>query len=130
MKNRSDHGTHLSRIAIGLAIALPLTAVAQTFDKAFSPSTIGPGSASTLTFTIDNGGGSEVTDLAFSDMLPAGMTIATPANAATSCVDGILSAPDGGSTISLSGGRVGTGSSCTVTVNVTATATGTNVSGT
>ena len=114
-------------------MALPLTAVAQasvpTFSKAFSPSTIGPGSASTLTFTIDNSAGSNVTDLAFSDMLPAGMTIATPANAATSCIDGILSAPDGGSTISLSGGRVATGNSCTVTVNVTATATGTNVSG-
>ena len=105
--------THLSRIAVGLAMALPLTAVAQasvpTFSKAFSPSTIGPGSASTLTFTIDNSAGLNVTDLAFSDMLPAGMTIATPANAATSCANGILSAPDGGSTISLSGGRVGEG---------------------
>ena len=140
MKNRREHRKPLSRTTVGLLVvsvvvlcmALP-PAVAQTsvpdFSKAFSPSTIGSGSASTLTFTIDNSGGVKVTDLAFSDTLPAGMTIATPANAATSCVGGVLSAPDGGTTISLSGGRVGTANSCTVTVNVTATTTATNTSG-
>jgi len=48
-------------VLVLLSMALPLTAVAQTgkgssvtFDKAFSPSTIGPGSVSTLRFDIVN----------------------------------------------------------------------------
>ncbi len=45
------------------------------FSKAFSPATIGPGSTSTLTFTIDNTGGGIVSDLAFVDTLPAGVMI-------------------------------------------------------
>ncbi len=56
------------------------------------------------------------------------MTIATPANTSSTCL-GTLSAPDGGTTISLSGGGVGGPSSCSISVDVTATATGTNTSG-
>ncbi len=102
-----------------------------SFSKAFAPATIGPGSTSTLTFTITNGSGSPVTDLAFTDTLPAEATIATPSNADTTCIDGTLNAPDGGSTISYSGGSIGASSSCVVTVNVTSTTVGThqNVSG-
>ena len=99
-----------------------------TFSKSFAPDTIGPGSVSTLTFTIENDDPSAtgVTDLDFTDVLPAGM-IATPASATTTCVDGIVTAV--GTTISLTNGRLGAGDTCTVTVNVTATATVENVSG-
>ena len=115
---------------LAATLVAPAANAQPTFEKAFSPSTIGPGSVSTLTFTIDNAASLALfTDLAFDDTLPAGMTIATPASAMTTCVDGILTAPVGGATISLSGGRIGSGDSCTVTVNVRATATGMNVSG-
>ncbi|MGR9071792.1 MAG: DUF7933 domain-containing protein [Gammaproteobacteria bacterium] len=104
-----------------------------SFTKQFLPDTIGPGSVSTLRFVIDNSGGLDpATDLAFTDNLPAGLSIATPAAAATTCGgDGIVSAPDGGSAISFSGGTVGAGGSCTVQVNVTGGTPGThtNVSG-
>lgn len=50
-----------------------------SFDKAFGPSTIGPGSVATLEFTITNGSSGVVRNLTFSDTLPAAMTIASPA---------------------------------------------------
>ena len=131
MKNISTRSFRGLRGAFLLAATL-VASVANAqpaFEKAFAPSTIGPGSVSTLTFTIDNTTGSAVTDLDFTDTLPAGMTIATPASAMTTCVDGLVSAPDGGTTISLSNGRLGASSSCTVTVNVRATATRMNESG-
>jgi len=102
------------------------------FAKLFAPDTIGPGSVSSLIFTIDNSDYVDpVRDLSFTDTLPAGVTIATPAMASTDCADGTLSAPDGGSTISLSGARLGAFQSCAVTVDVTSSVPGvhTNVSG-
>lgn len=105
--------------------------LAPVFGKVFLPDTIGPGSVSTLQFNITEGEGSPVMDLAFSDTLPAGVTIATPAMASTNCMDATVSAPDGGTEISLSGGRLGAFRSCSVTVDVTSSAVGlhTNVSG-
>ena len=100
------------------------------FSKTFFPNTIGPGSTTQLRFNIDNvESPTLVTDLAFTDVLPAGVTIATPANAFTDCANGALSAPGGGDTISLSGGTLGANSACSVTVNVIGTATATNTSG-
>ncbi|KAA6185351.1 hypothetical protein F2Q65_08705 [Thiohalocapsa marina] len=116
----------LSILASGAAFALP------TFDKAFLPSSIGPGSTSTLTFTIDNSASaSPATDLAFVDTLPAGITLATPASASTDCLNASINAPDGGNTLSISGGRLGGGQECRVTVNVTSSTPGvhTNISG-
>lgn len=70
-------------------------------------------------------------DLAFTDVLPSGVTIASPANASTSCPNGVVAAPAGGTTIALSGGGVGVDESCQVVVNVTSAVPGThmNVSG-
>lgn len=102
-----------------------------TFSKAFSPSTIGPGSVSILTFTIDNSeSAATIVGLAFTDNLPAGVTLASPAIPTSDC-GGTLTAPDGGSTISLSDGQLGSFSTCNVQVNVTAGMAGTymNVSG-
>ena len=112
--------------ATGAAQAAP-----PTFSKVFSPDSIGLGSVSTLTFTITNGGSSPATALAFTDTLPAGVTLATPASASTDCLDGQLIAPDGGGTITFSDGRLGVGLTCTVTVDVTSSSTGAhlNVSG-
>ncbi|MCP3938770.1 MAG: DUF11 domain-containing protein, partial [Actinomycetia bacterium] len=122
------------RLCTVLLSALTITAAAgaqPAFDKSFNPSTIGPGSVSTLTFTITNNDlVLGATGLAFTDTLPAGMTIASPSNASTNCdLTATVSAPDGGTTISLSDGRLPPNSSCTVTVDVSATTTGTNTSG-
>jgi len=112
--------TLVALAAAFLALA-PANADAQaSFSAAFTPDTIGPGSTSKLTFTINNIEGGPTTNLAFTATLPAGVTIATPAQAQTDCTGPSLSltAPDGGNTITLSGGRVGAGEICTVMVNV------------
>uniref|UniRef100_UPI00356A68F3 DUF7933 domain-containing protein n=1 Tax=Pontiella sp. TaxID=2837462 RepID=UPI00356A68F3 len=72
-----------SLLVIGVALLGGLaSASAQTlFSANFSPATIGPGSSSTLTFTIDNSGSAvAATDLAFTDVLPSGVVLATPAH--------------------------------------------------
>lgn len=106
-----------------------------SFSKSFGPSTIGPGSISTLTFTIGSTSPSPVSDLAFTDNLPTGMTIAEPAGATTDCgASAQVTAPSGGSTITLTDGSLPAAVefvSCQVTVNVTASTPGTlnNTSG-
>ncbi|MDY7094885.1 MAG: hypothetical protein SX243_18080 [Acidobacteriota bacterium] len=119
-------------IVLSWLALLPGDALAQpTFTKTFSPDTIGPGSATALTFFITNGSGTALTDLAFTDNLPAGVTLASPAVPSTDCVGGILTAPDGGTTISYAGGGLGAFATCTVQVLVTSSTVGThmNVSG-
>nr|WP_240451272.1 hypothetical protein [Wenzhouxiangella sp. XN201] len=69
-------------------------------------------------------------DLAFTDVLPAGVTIAQPPSASNTC-GGVVTAPGGGGTIELSGGSVGPGEACQIAVDVTSStlATHTNTSG-
>ena len=118
--------------ALGLFFILSAAAAhAQpTFSKVFTPNIIGPGSVSTITFTITNGGALPVTGLSFTDtlpMVPGPTTIADPANISTSCdlgLTGTLTAPDNGSTITLANGQIGALQSCTITVDVTASTPG------
>ena len=97
----------LGRLLFFCILVMPVSVLAQpTFTKVFSPTTIGPGSVSTLTFTITNTDPSPVDSMAFSDTLPAGVTIANPSNVASSCTvsTDTVSAPAGGTAISLSDG--------------------------
>lgn len=132
-------GAALAMIVSLLFVATPLGAGSAdaaeiglpAFSKAFAPSTIGPGSTSRLTFTIDNSDnpGAGAQDLAFTDTLPAGQVIADPGRAQTNCPGGKISAPAGGTTITFTGGSVAPGATCRVAVDVVGTTTGTNVSG-
>lgn len=97
------------------------------FSKVFVPDTIGPGSVSQLRFDIENFDNVTVTDIAFTDTLPAGVTIANPANVSTTCVDAIITAPDGGSTITFSDGELGSMQSCFALVDVTSSTVGTHM---
>lgn len=116
--------------AVGVNTQSPEGFSGPSFSKTFLPNTIGPGSTSTLRFTISNDGPFPASDLAFSDTLPAGQVIADPSSASTTCGGGaILSAPDGGMTITLTNGTVAANSSCTVSVNVVGTSTAQNTSG-
>ena len=122
---------HSITALLGLVLLSVTTAEAQpSLSKVFTPNTIGPGSVSTITFTITNGSAAPVSDLAFTDVLPMGpgpMTLADPANASTDCdlgLSGSLTAPDGGTTLTLSGGRIGGNQSCIVKVDVTAATPG------
>ncbi|MCP4142854.1 MAG: sortase [Chloroflexi bacterium] len=97
------------------------------FTKAFSPNPILSGSTSTLTFTIDNtGSASTASSLDFTDNLPTGMTIATPANAISTCTGGTLTANAGTSIITYTGGTVSAGADCTLSVDITSSTSGSN----
>lgn len=134
----------IRRSTIQLYILLAAAAHAQaplippTFSKTFDPGSpdggigrdaIGPGSTTTLRFDIDNSGSPDpVTGIEFTDVLPTEIVIADPASAFTDCVVGFLSFPDpAGTTIKLSGARLGAGDACSVNVNVTSSVVGVHV---
>ena len=91
------------------------------FTKAFSPSTVDFGNTFTMTYTIDNtANGNPAVNPAFSETLPSGFTVASPAQASTTCGNTITAAA-GGTSISLSGSSsVAAGTSCTAVVDVVA----------
>ncbi|MDJ0826439.1 MAG: autotransporter domain-containing protein [Rhodobacter sp.] len=130
-----------SSLGPGTSAAADLTVLDGSvgFDKSFSPDTVSLGGTSTLTFTIDNTDGEgPIANLDFTDILPTGMEIASPANASTTCVSAgfpstTLTATPGSSTIVLDADGSTTspgfevlaaGATCTVTVDVTATGGG------
>lgn len=117
-----DLTSSLGNSGTATAVLTATGATAPSFAKAFSPDSIAQGKVSTLTFTIDNAAALvDTTALAFSDTFPAGMTIAPVMNASSTCAAGSLSAVAGASTVTYSGGTVGSGASCLVSVDVTAT---------
>ncbi len=85
--------------------------------QSIAPDIIGPGSTTTLNFSISSTETMPVTDLAFTLVLPAATTLAAPALADNSC-NGTLIAADGGSTIALTGGYLSAQSSCTISVDI------------
>ena len=97
-------------------------------SKAFSPSTIPTGSSSTLTITIVNPSATSAqTNLAFSDIFPAGMVVANPTGFSISgCGSPTYATPVSGDTsISFTGGgTIAAGGTCTVTVDVTVSSAG------
>lgn len=107
---------------LGLSCAAQ-SAAAATFTQSFTPSTIGPGSASLLSFTITNGGASALTALAFTDTLPAGISLAGAPLAQNSC-GGSLSAPANGATLTLDAGRLAVGESCLISAYVVSSTAG------
>ncbi|MCD9149782.1 DUF7933 domain-containing protein [Pseudophaeobacter flagellatus] len=109
-------------LSSGVARAAP---VGPDFSLQFSPNSISSGGQSVLTFTIDNTSGTAAQDLAFNGTLPAGVTIASGSQS-NSCNSSSLSATAGGDTISLSGGRLGNGESCTVSLPVNSSTAGTH----
>jgi uncharacterized repeat protein (TIGR01451 family) len=142
MSNSLSHLLRPTLLACLALLTLTPAASAQQeqvfFFKVFLPDTIGPGSVSTLLFELSSSEDGPVTDLAFTDALPAGVVIATPPNASTTCGAGaFVDAPAGGSTITFTGGQLpptpegDEGVDCLVLVDVTSSTPGThtNVSG-
>ncbi|MBO4159929.1 DUF7933 domain-containing protein [Micromonospora antibiotica] len=103
-------------------------AAAPTFTKAFEDPTIPLDGTTTVSFTLTNPNtNTTLTGVSFVDNLPAGLVVATPNGAQTTCASGTIVATAGSSSISLFGATMPAGSTCTVSVNVTGTTTGTKV---
>jgi len=104
--------------------------VTPALDKSFSPAVVDAGQTSTLTFTITNT--SELAAKAgwsFTDTLPAGLVVANPSGASTTCTNGIVTAAAGSGSIAVSGDLVADQVSCTVSVTVTSPMAGRYVNG-
>ncbi|MBL0140682.1 MAG: DUF11 domain-containing protein [Betaproteobacteria bacterium] len=117
----------------GVSSTLTVQAL-PTLTKAFSPTTVGVGQNSVLTFTISNPAGAPVrTGLTFTDALPAGAVIGTPNGLVNGCGGApTITATAGTGTITIGGTGVNAAigaSACTITVNVTSATAGAYVNG-
>jgi LPXTG-site transpeptidase (sortase) family protein len=109
----------------GIATASLTVLKPPSISKLFSPNPILSGGTSTLTFTITNPNlNTALSSVAFSDTYPTGLQNTAIPNGATTCTGGTVTATANGGGVSLSGGAVAAGGTCTVTVNVTASSTG------
>ena len=116
-------------VAALLLVALPATASADinppTISSQFTPTSIGSGGTTALSFTITNPNASALSGIAFTDTLPAGLAVDNPNGQNGTCGStSTLTAPPGGATISLTGGKLAASASCTVQVSVTSTTPG------
>ncbi len=102
------------------AIAVDIAAAVLT--KSIAPASIVSGGIATYTFTIANNqaGAVSQSNIGFTDNLPPGLKIATPAAATISGgTGGVVTAVAGGNTVSLSGLSLNAGQTATMTVAVT-----------
>ncbi|MEP3917057.1 autotransporter outer membrane beta-barrel domain-containing protein [Ascidiaceihabitans sp.] len=116
-------GSDLGSSAAATASIDVLAAAAPAFSKGYVPSTITESGTSRLAYAIDNTANIEATGLAFTDLLPAGVTVASPSNASTTCSAGSISASGG--SISFSAGTVDAATTCAISVDVTSGTVGT-----
>jgi Ice-binding-like len=100
------------------ACSVPVTPVAPTIGKSFTPPTILAGGVSNVTITLSNANANAATlSSPLVDTLPKGVVIS--GNPTTTC-GGSVTAPSGGSSITLTGGSIPAEGSCTISVNVKA----------
>ena len=98
---------------------------APGFAKAFGNASIAQDGSTTLTLTVDNSASAiAASALDVTDILPAGLVLASPSNAATTCTGGTLTATAGAATLSYTGGTAAAGASCTITADVTSSTAG------
>ncbi|MBK9780888.1 MAG: sortase [Anaerolineales bacterium] len=93
-----------------------------SLSKTFAPNTIYVGQTSRMTIRINNNDNdTDLTNVSFTDNLPAGVILATPAALTTSgCGAGaLITAADGGGVVSLSAGTVAPSVDCLIAVTVT-----------
>lgn len=97
-------------------------------SKSFLPTTVTPGQASRVRIIITAPADQALTGITFTDTLPPGLVVAEspPAPApTTNCTGGVVTAPAGGNTITLTGGTRSAGASCNIDVRVVAAEPGT-----
>jgi uncharacterized repeat protein (TIGR01451 family) len=116
-------------IATWMALVAGAASASTTINHQFTAATIDPGDTSHYRITIANSSTVALTAAAVTEILPAQITIVTPASISNTCGFTVNAAAPGTSTIFLSGGTIpaGTGSvdgQCFFQIDVTATAPG------
>ena len=116
-----------SSIATATAAEAMLTVnpAAPGFARVFTPATIRQGGETEIVFTVDNGANAiEMTEMAFDDALPEGVSVADTPGASNSC-GGTFSPVAGATTLAFTGGVLAAGATCELRVTVRATGAGT-----
>jgi uncharacterized repeat protein (TIGR01451 family) len=97
--------------------------IIKSFGAASIPLNVN--AATSLQFTVQNNNATTtLTNVGFSDTLPAGLVVSTPNGLAGSCGGGAITATAGSNAISLSGATIAASASCTFSINVTGIAAG------
>ena len=95
-----------------------------SITKTFGAATIPLNGTTSLSFSISNTNvNSTLSGIAFTDSLPAGLVVATPSSLTGAC-GGTATATPGSGSVSLSGGTLTAGTSCTISLNVKGTTAG------
>lgn len=95
-----------------------------TTTKDITPAQVTTGVSSLMTLTLSNPNPTlAMSALALTDTYPSGLVNRTPPGASNTC-GGTLTAAAGAGSLSLSGGSLAAGVTCTITVNVVAAASG------
>jgi uncharacterized repeat protein (TIGR01451 family) len=104
-----------------------LAQVPATISNSFSPSTIEVGGLSIMTVTVTNPNVTPLTNVQFSNTMPAGLTLITQTGGTCSTLatgGGIFSINPGTGTFSSTSNVLAAGQSCNITVRVRGTAVG------
>ena len=102
------------------------TIAPPTIAKAFGAASIAINTSTSLSFTLTNpNASSSLSNVAFTDTLPAGLAVSTPNGLTGSCGGGTITATSGSASVSLAAATLAGAGSCTFSVNVTGTGLGT-----
>jgi serine protease len=104
--------------------ALSTTPSAPTVTQSFSPSSVIETIASTLTLTFTNANAFDLTEVGFTDTVPAALAIASSPAPSTTCTFTNYSLTVASGTVTLTGGDIPPKSSCTLTLSVSSTTAG------
>ncbi|MEO8386904.1 SdrD B-like domain-containing protein [Polaromonas sp.] len=95
---------------------------ALTANKSFNPPSVSSGGKSTVTVQLLNSSALALTNVSVTDPLPAGMVLATPPNAQTTCAGSTsITAVAGASSATLTGANVAGSGNCAFLFDVVAT---------
>lgn len=90
--------------------------------KSFNPASVSSGGKSTVTVRLANAGAVALSGIAVTDPLPAGMVLASPPNAYTTCSGSTaFTAVNGAGSVSMSGASIAGGGNCDFLFDVIAT---------
>lgn len=126
---KTDNGNNAAPAVATLTVTAAILGGTPTLKKFFYPDEVKPEGGSTLTIILTNTDATAATLTApFIDPLPSGMTIyGLPSTVPANTCGGTLSAPKGGSDITLTGGVIPVNSSCRITVLIAVKGAGTYV---
>ena len=123
--NESDPNLSNNTSTITVDVLAP-SSVPPQIVKTFGAGSIPLNGVTSLNFSISNpNSAASLSGISFTDSFPAGLAIAAFANLTNNSCGGTASGAAGGSAVSLSGGTLAAGTSCTISLNVTGTNVGT-----